>query len=69
MQSKKHSLIEAVTNHILGLIVGFSVQLTLFPLLGIPVSFGQNVIIISVFFTVSIIRGYLVRRWFNKKMK
>ena len=67
MQSKKHSIIESVANTVIGLVTSFIIQLIIYPLLDIPVSIGQNIIITFVFFTVSIIRGYLIRRLFNKK--
>ena len=66
MQSKKHSIIESVANTVMGLVTSFLIQLTIYPLLDIPVSINQNIIITLVFFTVSIIRGYLIRRLFNK---
>ena len=65
MQTKKRSLIEAVSNTIIGLGTSFLIQLIIYPALNIPVSIGQNVIITAVFFIVSIIRSYLVRRLFN----
>jgi hypothetical protein len=66
-QNKKHSLIESVTQTIIGLGTSIAIQVVLYPILGIPVSFKQNLIITAVFFIVSIIRGYLVRRIFNIK--
>lgn len=66
MQKKKHSLIEAIAGTTIGLITSFLIQLVIYPLLNIPVSIGQNVIITAVFFIASILRGYLVRRLFNK---
>lgn len=68
-QSKKQSVIESVTQTMIGLITSIAVQLIIYPLMGIPVSFKQNIIITAIFFTVSIIRGYLVRRFFNKSKK
>jgi uncharacterized protein YacL len=65
-QSKKLSLIEATSNTIIGLVTSFLIQLVIYPILDIPVSIGQNVIITLVFFFASIIRGYFVRRLFNK---
>jgi hypothetical protein len=65
MQTKKKSLIEAVSNTIIGLGTSFCIQLIIYPVLNIPVSIGQNIIITAVFFIVSIIRSYLVRRLFN----
>jgi len=65
MQTKKKSLIEAVSNTIIGLGTSFAIQLIIYPVLNIPVSISQNIIITAVFFIVSIIRSYLVRRLFN----
>jgi len=68
-QSKKHSIIESITQTLIGLITSLLIQLILYPLLNIPVTFSQNLIITFVFFVASIIRGYLVRRIFNNKLK
>jgi len=66
-QSKKLSLIESISQTFIGLGTSILIQVILYPIMGIPVTFKQNLIITFVFFTVSIIRGYLVRRIFNKK--
>jgi hypothetical protein len=66
MQSKKYSFIESTVQTFIGLSVSFLIQLIIYPLLSITVSIGQNVIITFVFTVASIIRGYLVRRLFNK---
>ena len=67
MQTKKNSLIESITQTIIGLFTSIILQMILYPLMGIPVTFKQNIIITIVFFIVSIIRGFIVRRYFNKK--
>ena len=66
MQSKKLSIIEAVSNTIIGLLTSFCIQLIIYPTLNIEVSINQNIIITFVFFIASILRGYVVRRLFNK---
>jgi uncharacterized protein YacL len=66
-QSKKNSIIESIFQTLIGLITSILIQLILYPLLNIPVSFNQNLIITLVFFIVSILRGYIVRRIFNNK--
>lgn len=66
MQNKKHSLFESIAQTLIGLITSILIQLILYPIMNIPVTFKQNVIITIVFFVVSIIRGYFVRRLFNK---
>ena len=65
-QKKKHSLIETISGTVIGLVTSFIIQLFLYPILDIPVRLEQNIIITIVFFVVSILRGYLVRRLFNK---
>ena len=66
MQSKKHSTIESLTNTIVGLLTSFAIQLVIYPLLSIPVTLNQNIIITVVFFVVSFLRGYFIRRVFNR---
>ncbi len=67
MQTKKHSIIESITQTIIGLGTSILIQVILYPIMGIPVTFSQNLIITVVFFIVSIIRGYFVRRYFSRK--
>jgi hypothetical protein len=66
MQSKTFSLIEATTNTIAGLLVSFCLQLVIYPIMGIPVSLGEKVVITFAFTIVSILRGYVLRRIFNR---
>jgi hypothetical protein len=65
-QSPKKSLIESITQTFIGLGTSILIQVILYPMMGIPVTFSQNVVITLVFFFVSIIRGYFVRRIFEK---
>ena len=65
-QSKQKSLVESITQTIIGLGTSILIQLVLYPIMCIPVTFTQNIIITLVFFLVSIIRGYFVRRIFEK---
>jgi len=71
MQTKTQSVIESLTNIIVGLITSFLIQLIIYPLLDIPVTINQNLIITMVFFIASFLRGYLLRRFFktSNKMK
>mgnify|MGYP003632006438 FL=1 len=66
MQNKKQSLVEAVAGMAIGLFTSFIIQIILYPCMGIPISFSQNIIITLVFCVVSVIRGFLVRRMFNR---
>ena len=64
-QTKRKSLIESVIQTIIGLGTSILIQIILYPMRGIPVTFSQNLVITLVFFTVSIVRGYFVRRIFD----
>jgi uncharacterized protein YacL len=67
MQSKKLSLLESIAQTLIGLVTSILIQVILYPLMDIPVTFRQNLIITFVFFVVSILRGYFIRRYFTKK--
>lgn len=66
MQTKKHSLIEAILNTIIGWSIGIITQIIIFPFFDIQVSLKQNFYISIIFMIVSIIRSYVLRRFFNK---
>ena len=65
MQTKFHSFIEVMTSTLIGYIVAILSQIVIFPLFDIEVAFSDNFIIAGWFTVISIIRGYVVRRWFN----
>ena len=67
MQTKKHSLIESFTNVFIGYIVALAGQLIIFPLLGKSFSIGDNLLTGLFFTAVSVIRSYVIRRWFTKR--
>lgn len=65
-QTKKLSILESVTNTVAGLVTSFLIQIVIYPILDIPVSLNQNIIITFVFFTASFLRSFVIRRIFNK---
>ena len=69
MQTKLESLTEAVINTFIGFVIAFISQLIIFPIVGVDVTLGQNFILTILFTLVSIIRTYIIRRYFNKKSK
>jgi hypothetical protein len=69
MQTKQLSLIESVTNTLAGLLISFGIQLVIYPVMGIPVRLSQNIIITLIFTASSILRGYVLRRVFNRIKK
>jgi len=67
-QTKKDSLVESLTNVLVGFGVALVSQLLIFPLYGIHVALSTNLQIVGWFTAISILRGYALRRWFNRKM-
>lgn len=65
MQSKKASVIESITGRVIGFCVAFGGQRIIFPILGIEVSYTENLYIAVFFFTLGVTQNYLVRRFFN----
>jgi hypothetical protein len=59
------SLVEAVTNVAVGYGAAVATQVTVFPLFGLRLSLGENLLIGGVFTVVSIVRGYALRRVFE----
>jgi len=67
MQTRTQSLIESGVNILIGYIVALISQIIVFPIVGIEASFSQNLEIGLYFTAISLVRSYLVRRYFNKK--
>lgn len=68
-QSKLESFIETAINTAIGYLVALASQLMVFPLVGIHVPFSTNLEIGAWFTVISILRGYVIRRWFNARLK
>jgi hypothetical protein len=64
-QSKLGSLVEALTHVFIGYFLSLAVQFIVYPLYGASFSIQQNIEIGLIFMIVSLIRGYVIRRWFN----
>jgi hypothetical protein len=64
-QSRVVSLIEAVTNVIVGYVLAIATQLLVFRLLGIEAALGEHLAIGAAFVMVSLTRRYLLRRLFE----
>jgi hypothetical protein len=65
MQSKRWSIIEAMSNNIIGYIIAVVMYKLVLPIFGYNVSWSQSNVIVIVFTIISIIRSYLIRRIFN----
>jgi len=64
-QSRRMSLIEAVTNVIVGYGLAVITQIVVFPWFGLDVSIGENFAIGAVFVGISLLRSYALRRLFE----
>jgi len=64
-QSRLGSFFESLINVVIGYLVALASQLIVFPLVGIHVDFSTNLEIGAWFTLISIIRSYLIRRYFN----
>lgn len=67
-QTRVGSLIESLMNIAIGYFVALLSQLAIFPMFGIHVSLSTNLWIGAWFTVISLIRSYIIRRWFNKRL-
>ena len=65
-QSRTMSAAESVANVAIGYGIALITQVVVFGALQIPVSLEQNLCIGVVFTVVSLVRSYLLRRFFNR---
>ncbi|ESQ85382.1 hypothetical protein AEAC466_04375 [Asticcacaulis sp. AC466] len=66
-QSRIDSFMEAITNTAVGFTISLCVQLIVAHIYHLPISIGDNLVIVGIFTVVSIIRQYVVRRLFDGK--
>lgn len=64
-QTKTGSLLESLTNILIGYGVALASQLAIFPLFGVHLPFSANLWIGAWFTVISLVRSYIIRRWFN----
>lgn len=67
MQTKKQSFIESITNTFIGFVFSLSLTFAVMPLFGFKSTAIKNLGITAVYTVASVLRGYLVRRYFNNK--
>ena len=69
-QSKLGSLIESAFNIVIGFLVALLSQIVVFPLVGINgVPLSTNIEIGAYFTAISLVRSYVIRRWFNARLR
>jgi hypothetical protein len=67
-QTKLSSFIESLMNIFIGYGVALISQILVFPMFDIHVSLSTNLYIGAWFTVISLIRSYVIRRWFNAKI-
>ena len=66
LQSKKKSLIEAIVNTFVGFITTLIASPFIYWICNVEINAGQVSLVTLLFTIVSILRNYIIRRWFNK---
>ena len=67
-QTKIESLKESFINILIGYITALISQIVIFPLFDMEVSIGANLLIGLYFTLISLVRSYLIRRYYNRKL-
>lgn len=65
MQTKTGSVLESVANTVVGWTINFTANLIVLPLFGFNVTPSQAFGIGIIFTVISLVRSYVLRRWFN----
>lgn len=65
-QSKRGSLVEALTNILVGVVLAFTSQLIIFKHYGYPITLETNAWMTLWFTVVSLARSFILRRIFNR---
>ncbi len=65
-QSRVMSMVEAVTNVVVGYVLAIATQIAVFPRFGIETGLAEHLTIGLAFVGVSLVRGYLLRRLFER---
>lgn len=65
-QSRLGSVVESVANVAIGYFVAIAAQMLIFPLFGVNLPLHDNMLIGALFTVVSLVRSYLLRRFFQR---
>lgn len=69
VQTRLGSLIESLMNIAIGYCVALLSQIAIFPLFDIHVPLSTNLWIGAWFTVISLVRSYVIRRWFNARLR
>ena len=65
-QSRRMSLVEAVANVVIGYLLAVATQVAVFPWFGVHISMADDFAIGGIFALVSLLRGFMLRRIFER---
>lgn len=65
-QSRAMSLIESITNVVVGYVLAITTQLIVFPWFGLHPSLGENLSLGALFAGISLLRSFALRRLFER---
>lgn len=68
-QTKVQSFVESLANTSVGFGINYCANLVVLPWFGFQVSYSQAALMGVVFTVISVVRGYVVRRYFNRKLR
>ena len=63
------SLIESLTNVAIGFLISLVGQVVVSHWYNLPLNVAQNMQIVLFFTVLSVARSYVVRRWYNRRIK
>lgn len=69
MQTKKDSLKESIINTLIGMGISYITLIGVNALYGLKLSLFDSFEITLIFTVVSVVRNYVIRRYFNKKSR
>lgn len=69
VQSRLSSFYEAVFGTAIGFLLSFGAGFVIYPLFGFEISAAANFKIIALFTVISVVRAYVLRRWFNARLQ
>lgn len=65
-QSKKKSFLEACVNTLIGYLTTLLFSPLIYSMCGVKIGNGQMGLVVFCFTILSVVRSYVIRRWFNK---
>ena len=67
MQTKRQSLIETLTSVFVGWLIGVILNMLVLPLFDYNITVVDSLLVSLIFTVISVVRGYVIRRFFNSK--